>query len=770
MFRYIRWLLLFAVLAMHSSVWAIDPLFSIKLGEAEGKLGLIEKSLSNSDRRFELAVLKEFQEQGLEVRKIANECIDFSEKEINKSAEDLELLGAQAVTEDEEVTQKRQSLNQNMLSNAQELASCRLMLLRTNEMVDIALQRQQLKLANELLVKTDHVVLNIKRNLLNPGAVWSAAIDFIKTDSGLDTIRKNWILLLGLILMAVSVILFMKGWLKSHINQHANSDSKGYLSQFQLSLMTCGSHYLSPFLILAALNSFYLIQFVNTLELDFIGWLLFGLFLYVGMTLAIRIMLNPCPPAERLTQLPEQVSLLLSRRLRLLSKLLLVGFLMFIAINIHDFPEQITALLRNVYLFLLVINLSWVIWLLRYYEGVSNIHFLRVLIILGLLMCLVSDWMGYINLADFILIGIIGSILLWAFTIFIIRIWTDLFDGLDEGRSNWQKVIRKRIGVKEDEFLPGSIWFRFTFSLVLWSIFAVTLLKVWGLPEASLLLLTDTVTQGFEIGSVRVVPVKFVIALLMFALMLSVIGWIKRRMNKSWLKRSRMDRGSKESMISLTGYFGVAIAFLIALSIAGVQLANIALIAGALSVGIGFGLQNIVNNFLSGVILLFERPIKTGDWIEVGGTEGYVKKISIRSTQIMTFNRSDVIVPNSELISGQVTNLMLRDSIGRIEVPVGVAYGTDPEKVEEILIDIAYQQPEILTRSPVLPKPYVLFREFGDSSLNFELRCFVRDVDIRLSIISRINFAIEKAFKEANIEIPFPQRDVHLIPQNGGES
>ena len=231
-----------------------------------------------------------------------------------------------------------------------------------------------------------------------------------------------------------------------------------------------------------------------------------------------------------------------------------------------------------------------------------------------------------------------------------------------------------------------------------------------------------------------------------------------------------MDHASKESMVSLTGYFTVALAFLLALSIAGVELANLALIAGALSVGIGFGLQNIVNNFISGVILLFERPIKTGDWIVVGGTEGYVKKISIRSTQIQTFDRSDVIVPNSELISTQVTNWMFRDKIGRVIVPIGVAYGSDVQRVKENLLHIAHHHQAVITKSPIIAKPWVLFRAFGDSSLNFELRCYIRSVDERLSVISDMNFEIDKAFREAGIEIPFPQRDVHLITDQQPEA
>ncbi len=162
------------------------------------------------------------------------------------------------------------------------------------------------------------------------------------------------------------------------------------------------------------------------------------------------------------------------------------------------------------------------------------------------------------------------------------------------------------------------------------------------------------------------------------------------------------------------------------------------------------------------LILLFERPIRTGDWIVVGSTEGYVRKISIRSTQIETFDRADVIVPNSELISNQVTNWMLHDPWGRVIVPVGVAYGSDVEKVREVLLQAAREHPLVIADGTRVSAPRVLFRGFGDSALNFEVRFFIRNVDQRLATVSELNFAIEKGLREANIQIPFPQRDLHL--------
>ena len=206
------------------------------------------------------------------------------------------------------------------------------------------------------------------------------------------------------------------------------------------------------------------------------------------------------------------------------------------------------------------------------------------------------------------------------------------------------------------------------------------------------------------------------------------------------------------------------------LSVVGVSFTNIAIVAGALSLGIGFGLQNIVNNFVSGIILLLERPIRTGDWISTGSTEGFVKKISVRSTEVQTFNRADVIVPNSELISAPVTNWTLRNRHGRVIVPVGVAYGSDTELVGRLLEEAAAEVPEVVRDQPDLPVR-VFFRSFGDSALDFELRCYILDIWYILDVTSRLHFAIDRKFREHGIEIAFPQRDIHIrsgSPPPGG--
>jgi len=214
-------------------------------------------------------------------------------------------------------------------------------------------------------------------------------------------------------------------------------------------------------------------------------------------------------------------------------------------------------------------------------------------------------------------------------------------------------------------------------------------------------------------------------------------------------------------MAAILGYIGFAFAFIMALIIAGVNFTGLAIIAGALSVGIGFGLQTIVNNFVSGLVLLLERPIRIGDRIVVGTVEGYVRRINIRSTVIRTLERTDLVIPNADLVSGQVTNLVYRDTQERTSIFVGLAYGSDVDLAKQVLIDLACEHPEVINDDHI--KPTVLFTEFADSCLTFELRVVIADVHNRPGIRSDLHFAIDKAFRKHNISMAFPQQDLHIV-------
>jgi small-conductance mechanosensitive channel len=263
----------------------------------------------------------------------------------------------------------------------------------------------------------------------------------------------------------------------------------------------------------------------------------------------------------------------------------------------------------------------------------------------------------------------------------------------------------------------------------------------------------------FHVGGVPV-TLAFLTATVLFLVFLSLIATFTSRMLQTRvLAQSGLDSGQRYAYAKIAGYVIYVLGILIGLQTANVNLSSLLVLGGAVGIGVGFGLQSLANNFLSGLVLLFERPIKMGDRVEVGGVFGDVVRMAGRSTWVRTNENVVIIVPNSEFTSSRVVNWTANDRSVRFSIAVGVSYGSDPAKVRDLLLATARNHPDVLDD----PAPDVLFDSFGDSALNFQLRVWtIRQVQTPKVLASDLYFAIFEIFRKEGIEIPFPQRDLHV--------
>ena len=389
----------------------------------------------------------------------------------------------------------------------------------------------------------------------------------------------------------------------------------------------------------------------------------------------------------------------------------------------------------------------------------------RILSLVGysaLTISFLAELSGFHNLASFVLGGfmitLLASYALWSLLTLSVR------------TRNWINGSTHIVGIKIRGFLNITRdlgksrlgIYQLFFDTLFWIGFLVIIFNIWDPTGTILGTLSSYARDGIPIGGIRIVPTNIVGGIIAFTVLLAFTGWIKRWIDKRWLRQIiSSDRGARDALVTIVGYTGFTISLLVGLSIAGINITGLAVVAGALSVGIGFGLQSIANNFVSGIILLFERPIKAGDFVTVGDVEGFVKKISIRATEIETLDNQDMLVPNSELISGRVTNWVLHNPYGRLRIRVGVAYGSDINKVKDILEAVSHENKSVITDGRVSP-PKALFMGFGDSALEFELRVRIFDIKKRYDVVSELNFKIDEEFQKNRIIIPFPQRDIHI--------
>ena len=441
----------------------------------------------------------------------------------------------------------------------------------------------------------------------------------------------------------------------------------------------------------------------------------------------------------------------------LIGLLLVLKLALDLAGELGDYPQTTQAVLNFPVLVLGALMLFRISQILRLahlhddsdeVEPQDEIHFrLRVVRIFGQIILLLAvaapplAAIGYFNLAQVLVYQSIATLLLIGSGLVIQRFIGDLFE-----------LVTGKTVQEAQSLIPVLLGFLLILAL------APVLALIWGARVADLTELWARFTAGFTVGETRVAPSDFLAVILVFVAGYAVTRLVQGTLRNSVLPKTRLDIGGRNAIVAGLGYTGIIGSALLAISSAGLDLTSLAFVAGGLSLGVGFGLQTIVQNFVSGIILLIERPISEGDWIQVGDRMGYVRDISVRSTRIETFDRTDVIIPNADLITGTVTNFTRGNSIGRIIVPVGAAYGSNTRHVEKVLLGIAREHPEVMMN----PAPYIYFKGFGLNALEFEIRAILIDINNILDIQTEMNHQIAERFKAEGIQIPFAQRDIWL--------
>ena len=452
----------------------------------------------------------------------------------------------------------------------------------------------------------------------------------------------------------------------------------------------------------------------------------------------------------------------LKQKLRFLSLVLVLSYIIF-------GPEWLTSdvasqqsLIRIGIVSVLVISMMSVLnSVSAVFLSQGQYGILKMLGYSALSISFLAELSGFHNLSSFILSGFMIT-LLSAYILWSLLALTDTSVDWVNSSTNIASIkIRNVLNFTRDSGKPKLAIYQLFFDAVFWIVFISVLFRIWDPTGTVIGTVSSYATDGIPMGDIRIVPTNIIAGIIAFAILSGITGWIKGWMDRRWLRQITSDRGARDALVTIVGYTGFTISLLVGLSIGGINITGLAVVAGALSVGIGFGLQSIANNFISGIILLFERPIKAGDFVSVSDVEGYVKKISIRATEIETLDNQDMLIPNSELISGRVTNWVLHNPYGRLKIKIGVSYGSDVEKVKTILETVSSDHDQVITDSRASP-PKALFMGFGDSSLDFELRVRILDIRKRYDVLSDLNFEINHQFSKEGIVIPFPQRDIHI--------
>jgi len=743
--------LLFAGAGFDRSAWAQSS-EEPSIEDIKKSLDEIESAVDSEDITSE--TLAGFRDKLNSATDILRKKIDWLEPRAREAEDRLKELGPapakDAPAESAEIASQREELTAQFNDVDGELKQARVLTVRTDQLGDRVAQKRHALYANELFARS--------ASILDP-SFWSEVyralpIELRSIEALLDTwsehhTRPRWAAaaLIIIVIIALAVVL-TRWWLPRLIGEPSNTRSaKAWAALWVFAWFAIRTP-IAGFAALLALTTFGLL----TVRLEQIAQ---GL--VAGMAAAAfghgvaRGLLAPEHPQRRLVQEDDETArcffnhlVWASRALGVLIVLQVIHKTLFAPLVITVATNALFAAATAAFLVHLVLRLGSI----KKNRGDALIaaswaHPLGLLMAVLIAVALVA---GYAGVAAFISLRVIVAAAVFGALFLLLVITQTLFASINEQTAKGQ-MLAENLGINPRTLgLSGAL----LSALIRVLLIVASFLLIIGPWEVSTADLFDTVRNipfGFKIGEIRVSFQTILAAIVILVLLLVVVRLMQRWLERELLPRTGLEPSLQLSIVTIFGYVGAITAITLALSGLGFDLQKIALIAGALSVGIGFGLQSIVSNFVSGLILLTERPIRVGDSIVVKGEEGWVRRVRVRATEIETFDRASVIIPNSEFITGVVKNWTRANRLGRIVVKVGVGYESDPVQVRDILTDIANAHPQVVQTPP--PAAYLV--AFGETALEFELRCVVAEVEKGLSVRSDLHYAIIQKFREAAI-------------------
>ena len=499
-----------------------------------------------------------------------------------------------------------------------------------------------------------------------------------------------------------------------------------------------------------------------------------GLTFVLAMSGLAAGVLSPNRPERRLFDVPDQMAVELWRMIRTVALIVAIGkvFDAMQAAIVASLP--LTVATKGV--FAVLVALTMARGLRRAFGGAEDtadeprMHagngFLPVRLAAwaAVVVILAGALFGYVSLAGFIVNQVVWLTILGLVALLFLVFVEELLGVELSSKGALGRRLREATGLAPGSLDQLSVLGAGLARLILMIALGMLALAPWGLDSSNVLGNLKAAFFGFQVGGVTISLSTIAIALGLFAAGFAATRAVQNWLDTNYLPHTGLDLGLRNSIRTIFGYIGIIIAGMVALAQLGLSLEKLTIVAGALSVGIGFGLKSIVENFVSGLILLWERPIRVGDWIVIGTEQGTVKRINVRATEIETFDRASLIIPNAEFISGRVKNWMHADRTARVIIPVNVDYKADPEEVQKLLKDTALAHREVMSE----PAPTVIFKNLGESGLDFELRCFV-DVGSVSVTRSELLYDIFRRLREAKIEIPYPTRRLEItnLPATG---